>query len=140
MVEAIAPPKRLLINNKKWRATDACGQRAAQLAFGDHVHAGAEAGERGENSLVGVRLHGVADERVEPLEGFREDTVVARQRRRGIAVERGADGFRDGGHRHVFGMQDAVTILEMIHGRILSAVRLDAGLRRRAAQALSALF
>ena len=28
MVEAIAPPKRLLINNKKWRATDAGGQRA----------------------------------------------------------------------------------------------------------------
>ena len=73
-------------------------------------------------------------------EGAGEDLVVARQRRRGIAVERGADGFRDGGHRHVFGMQDAVTILEMIHGRILSAVRLDAGLRRRAAQALSALF
>ena len=118
----------------------ACGQRTAQLAFGDHIHACAEAGERGQNGLVGVRLHGVADERIQPLEGFREDTVMTRQRCRGIAVERGTDGFRDGGHRHVFGVQDAVTILEMIHGRILSTGRLDAGLRRRAAQALLALF
>ena len=39
------------------------GERAAELAFGDHVHAGAELGEGREHAEIGVGLDRVADER-----------------------------------------------------------------------------
>ena len=38
------------------------GQRAAQFAFGDDVHAGAEIAQRLDDGLVGIGLDGVADE------------------------------------------------------------------------------
>jgi hypothetical protein len=42
---------------------------------------------------------------------------MPRQRRGRVAVERGADGLGDIGKRHVFGVEDAVTIVEMVHER-----------------------
>ena len=85
------------------------GPRAAQLALGDHVHAGAEPGQGGDHGLVGVGLQRVADQRVEPGEGLLQHPVVPLQRGRGIAIERGADRPRQcargsrpprGGRRH----------------------------------------
>ena len=48
----------------------ACRERAAQLAFRHHVHAGAEPRQGGKHGLVGVGLDGVADQRVEAGEGL----------------------------------------------------------------------
>ena len=62
--------------------------RAHQFAARDHVGAGAELGERRDHRLVGIRLHGVADQRVDVGEGAGKHLVVPFQRRGGIAVER----------------------------------------------------
>ena len=48
-------------------AGNAGGQGAAQLAFGDHIHAGAEIGHGLDHGLVGIGLHGIADEWSVPL-------------------------------------------------------------------------
>ena len=47
---------------------DAGGARAGEFAARHHVHAGADFGEQGEHRLIGVGLHRIADQRVEPLE------------------------------------------------------------------------
>ena len=70
------------------------GPRAAQLAFRHHVHAGAEARQRGDHRLVGVGLDGVADQRVEPGEGLLQHAVVPLQRGGAVAVEGRADRAR----------------------------------------------
>ena len=57
-------------------------KRAAQFAFGDDVHAGAELAQRPQHRLVGIRLHGIADERIPVGERFGEDPVVPLQRSR----------------------------------------------------------
>ena len=107
---------------------DAGCQRAPQLAFGHHVGAGAELAEQLDDGLVGIGLHGVADERVEAGERLAEDVEVACQRRRRIAVERRADRAGDLRQRHVFGAEHAVAIVEMVH---VDWSRLDRHLIRR---------
>ena len=76
---------------------DPGGARAQQFAFGDHVGAGAEPGERRDHRLVGVGLERIADERVDIGKGAGEHPVVPLQGRARIAVERRADrlGQRD---------------------------------------------
>ena len=49
---------------------NAGGARAQQLAFGDHVGAGAEPRQRRDHGLIGIGLHRVTDERVDVGEGF----------------------------------------------------------------------
>ena len=98
------------------RGRDAGGERAAQLALRNDVGAGAELGQRADHRLVGVGLHGVADERVEIGEGLAEDAVVAGKRRGRVAVEGRADGGGDRRDRHVLGVKDAVLVVEMVHG------------------------
>ena len=49
---------------------NAGGQRAPHLAFRNHVGAGAELCQHRQHGLVGIRLHGVADQRVESGEGL----------------------------------------------------------------------
>ncbi len=98
---------------------DAGCERPAQFTFRNHVRAGTELGQRAQHGLVGIRLRRVADQRVEFGEGFGEDPEMARQRRRRVAVERSADACRDRGYRHVLGMQDAVTVFEMVHGKLV---------------------
>ena len=51
---------------------DAGAARAQQFAFGDDVGAGAEPRQRRDHRLVGIRLHGVADERIDVGEGAGE--------------------------------------------------------------------
>ena len=65
--------------------------RALEFAFRDDVGAGAEPCERRDHRLVGIRLHGVADERAHVGEGAGEHLVVPLQRRGRIAIERRAD-------------------------------------------------
>ena len=55
---------------------NAGGQRALQFAAGDHVRAGAEPGQRAQHRLVGVRLHGVADQHLLAGEGVGENAIV----------------------------------------------------------------
>ena len=90
-----------------------------QLAFGDHVGAGAEPGERRDHRLVGVGLERIADERVDVGKGAGEHPVVPLQGRARIAVERGADRL---GERHQIdglGAEHAVAIGEVMHGACL---------------------
>ena len=70
------------------------GARAAQLALRDDVHAGAEAREGLQHRLVGIRLDGVADERLAADESLGEDAVMPRQRGGRVAVERRPDRVR----------------------------------------------
>ena len=91
-------------------------QRALQFAAGHHVGAGAELRQRAQHRLVGIRLHGVADQRLLAGKGLGEDAVVALQRRGRIAIERRADGIREFGQVDRLGVQHAVAIVEVIHG------------------------
>ena len=72
------------------------GERALQLAARDDVGARAEPRERRDHRLVGIRLHGVADERRYIREGIGEHAVMPFERRGRIAIERRADGFARG--------------------------------------------
>ena len=95
---------------------DAGGARALELASRYHVGAGAEIGQRLDHRLVGVRLHGVADERLHVGEGVGEHLVMPLQRRGRIAIERGADRLREINEIDRLGVQHAVAIGEMMHG------------------------
>ena len=99
---------------------NAGGQRALQFAAGDHVGAGAELGQRAQHRLVGIGLHGVADQRLLAGEGLGEHAVVPLQRRGRIAIERRADRLRELDQIDRLGVQHAVAIVEMIHGGRLS--------------------
>ncbi len=80
-------------------------ERAAQLAFGHHIHAGAEPRQGGEHAEIGVGLDRVADERVRGRgEGFGEHPVVALKRRRRIAIEGRADRVRERAQIDLLGM------------------------------------
>ncbi len=104
--------------------------RALELALRHHVGAGAEARQRLDHRLVGIRLQGVADERRHIGERAGEHAVMALERRRGIAVERGADLVRERGQVHRLGVQHAVPVGEVMH-RLLS---------RRASRGCSAVW
>ncbi len=95
---------------------DAGGERAFHLASRDHVGTGAEARQRRQHGNVGVRLDREADARIEPRDGIGEGLVMALQGRGGIAIERRADGFGNGGDRHALGMELTVLVIEMVHG------------------------
>src|SRR3712207_6932645 len=58
------------------------------FALGHDVHSGAQAAQGFEHRLVGIGLHGVADEGVRVGKGLGEDPVVPLQGGAGIAVER----------------------------------------------------
>ena len=73
---------------------NAGGQRALQFAARNHVGAGAELRQRAQHRLVGIGLHGVADQRLLAGEGVAEHPVMALQRRGRIAIERRADCVR----------------------------------------------
>ena len=73
---------------------NAGGARAQQFAFGDDVGAGAELRQRRDHGLVGIRLHGVADQRIDIGEGAGEHLVVPLDGRARIAIERRPDGLR----------------------------------------------
>ena len=79
----------------------------------------AEFGQRAQHRLVGVRLHGVANQRLLAGEGLGEDAVVPLQRRRRIAIERRADGFRELNEIDRLGMQHTVAIVEMVHDTLV---------------------
>ncbi len=100
--------------------SDTGGARALELAARDHVRTGAERGQRLDHRLVGVRLHGVADQRVDIGEGAGEHLVVTAQRGGRIAIERGADGRRELDEIDRLGVQHAVAIGEMMHARLIA--------------------
>ena len=96
------------------------GAGAQQFAAGDDVGAGAELCQGRDHGLVGIRLHGVADQRVDVGKGAGEHGVVPLQGRARIAIERRADGFRQRDEIDPFGVQHAVAIGEMVHGTCLA--------------------
>jgi hypothetical protein len=95
------------------------GAGAQQLAPGDDVGAGAEPGQRRDHRLVGIRLHGVADQRVDVGEGVGKHPIMPLERRARIAIERRADGVRQRNEIDRFGVQHAVAISEVMHGTCL---------------------
>ena len=107
--------------NKIFCGGNAGGQRPLQLAARHHVGAGAELCQRAQHRLVGVGLHGVADQRLFAGEGLGEHPVVPLQRRGRIAIERRADRIRELDQVHRLGVQHAVAIVEMIHGGLSQA-------------------
>ncbi len=90
-------------------------ERALQFTARDHVGAGAKTRERRDHRLVGVRLHGVADERGHIRERIGEHAVVPLQRRGGIAVERRADALGESAKINRLGVHHAGPIGEMVH-------------------------
>ena len=68
-----------------------------------------------DHSLIGQRLHRKTDKVIAPSERFVKKGEVTFQGRRGIDIERRADGCRNLGHGHVLGVQHTVTIEKMIH-------------------------
>ena len=104
--------------NRILRRRDAGRQRPLQLATGDHVGAGAELGQGAQHRLVGIGLHGVADQSLLAGKGLGEDPVVALKRRRRIAIERRAHGVRELEQIDRFGVQHAVAIVEVIYGAL----------------------
>ena len=92
------------------------GARAQKFAAGDDVGAGAELGQGRDHRLVGVRLHGVADQRIDIGEGAGEHLIVPLDGRARIAIERRADGVGQRDEIDLFGVQHAVAIGEMVHG------------------------
>ncbi len=94
---------------------NASGQRAVDFALGDHVRAGAKPRQRADDRKVGVRLDGIAHERVHERESVGEDAVMALDGGGGIAIEGRADGARYCVERNVLGMQHAVPVIEVMH-------------------------
>ena len=118
---AVLPtPAKTILSGRR-----AGGERAAKLALRDHVEPGALLDEGADHRLVRVRLHRVADQRVEAGEGLAEDAVVADERRGRIAIEGRADRGRDCGQRHVLGVEHAVAIGEVIHARLRRTERVE---------------
>src|SRR5690606_36576792 len=70
---------------------NAGGQRSPHLTLRDDVGAGAEPGQRCQYRLVGICLKGVADQRIESVEGVAQDPEMPHERCRRIAVERRSD-------------------------------------------------
>src|SRR5262249_58539540 len=89
--------------------------RTPELAFRYHVHASAEAGQGGDDGLVGVGLDGITDERVEASEGLDQDAIVALQGRRCVAIERRANLLSDVEEAHALRVEDAAGVAEMVH-------------------------
>ena len=102
---------------------NACRQRAAEFAFGDDIHAGAEPGQGFENGLVGIGFHGIADQMRHAGESLIEHLVVAGERRRRIAIKRRANRRRELGEIDILGMHDAVLHREVMHGMIKAGDR-----------------
>ena len=96
---------------------DAGGERDPHFALGDHVGAGALAGQRAHHREIGVGLEGIADERVHVGQGRLEVPVGRLHGGRGIAVERCADGRGDVAQRHLLDVQHVAAIGEVAaHG------------------------
>src|ERR1700722_3399372 len=62
--------------------------RAQKLAPRDHVGAGAAPRQRSDHGLIGIRLHGVTDQRIDIGEGLRKDAIVPLERRGRVAIKR----------------------------------------------------
>ena len=100
-------------------------ERAMQFAAGHHVGAGAELGKRLQHRLVGVRLHRIADDRLDIGEGVGKHAVVTFERRRRIAIERRAYRARQRAEVDRLGVQFAVAIIEVVHGAVKDRRRTD---------------
>ena len=73
---ASSPAVLPMPENMIFSGRHAGGERALQLAARDDIGARAEPRQRRDHGLVGVRLHGVADERRHVRERAGEDPVV----------------------------------------------------------------
>src|SRR6516162_9996462 len=70
---------------------NAGGERALEFSARHNVGPGTEPRQGGDHGLIGVGLHGVANERAHVGERVAENPIVALKRGGGIAVERRAD-------------------------------------------------
>ena len=88
-------------------------ERAAKLAFGHDVHAGALAREGGEHAEIGVGLDRIADKRARHVgKRVSEHRVMAFERRRRVAIEGRAD---------LIGKRCEVDLLGVEHARVAHA-------------------
>src|SRR3990170_3101045 len=98
-------------------------ERAPELAFRYHVHAGAEPSQGGKHAETGVGLDRIADECAGHAgERVGEYAVVALERRRRIAIEGGSHGGGEIGKIDLLGVEHvfvghAAPVGEMMHRR-----------------------
>ncbi len=88
-----------------------------QLATGHDIKARAQPGQYIEHRQVGVGFHRITDQVLTTLQGM---LILAKrqfQRRAGIDVTGRAVDRRNVAHRHVLGIQAAVPVGEIFHGR-----------------------
>ena len=90
-------------------------ERAEQLAAAGHIDAGAVLDHEAADGQVGVGLDAVADERIDGGEGLLELAQVVQQRGLAVDVQRRAVGLGERADGHVFAVEDAVAVAEMIH-------------------------
>ena len=95
------------------------GEHATKLSLRHDVHAGAEAGKRGEHAEIGVGLDRIAHLGVHAGEGIGEDAIVPFERCRRIAIEGGADAAGECGKVDVLGVEDPLPVGKVMHGRLM---------------------
>src|SRR3546814_19803305 len=89
------------------------GKRPPQLTLRDHVGAGSERGEGGDDRLVGVGLQRIADGRRQVGDRRGEVAVAVLQGVSVVAVERSADLGGQRIERNPGGMQPTVAVAEV---------------------------
>ncbi len=93
------------------------GQDPLQLAERDDIETGAEPGQQVQHRQVGVGLDRVADQVRMIAQRLVEGVPVALQCGTGVDIAGRAVLFRNGGNRHLFGVEFAITVIKIIHNQ-----------------------
>ncbi len=94
------------------------GLDAEQFSARDDVEAAAVLGEELQDAQVRVRLHGVADQRVDLGEGFLKGLELARESGGAVDVKGGAVLPGEVGDGDLFAVELVVSVFEGVHGRL----------------------
>ena len=70
-----------------------------------------------QDGKIGIGLHRIANERIYIQESISEHLIMTRQRRTRIAIEWRPNRVGKSFKAYAFGIEDAVTIIEMMRGR-----------------------
>ncbi len=108
-----------------------CAQRPFELPARHHVRPDAFLRGNGQHRLIGIGLHRIGDQRIEPGERLAHHPYMPPERRPRIAIERRADLIGNRRERHVLGKHLAIAIIEMMHHQVLLSSAAGAGKKER---------